>query len=108
MWETGWTVRLGDFDGNGRADVFLYNPASGKWQEAVYTASGFTYAGSLWAPGWEVHVTDLNGDRRADVLLYWPTAGDYFRCLNNGVGFTYARGLWERNLTIVAAPVLPE
>ena len=108
MWATGWTVRLGDFDGNTRADVFLYNPVSGAWQEAVNTASGFTYAGSLWAPGWEVHVTDLNGDGRADVLLYWPMAGDYFRCLNNGVGFTYARGLWEKNLTIVAAPVLPE
>src|SRR5256885_8641010 len=39
-WSTGWTFTTGDFDGDGRIDLFLYNPATGWWYEGISNGSG--------------------------------------------------------------------
>jgi uncharacterized delta-60 repeat protein len=64
-------VSVGDFNGDGRADV-LGRTAGGEWW--VGTSNGTTFASSLFA-GWneaanwkDVRVADFNGDGRADVV----------------------------------------
>ena len=40
QWAPGWTVAAGDLNGDGRTDLFLYNPANGFWAEAFSDGSG--------------------------------------------------------------------
>ena len=75
-WSSGFTVQRTEFNGDGRADLFLYNPTTGAWSVAVTQADGtFAVTGAMWAAGWQTAVTDLNADGISDLLLYHPTLG---------------------------------
>lgn len=89
------TIRMGDVDGDGRADVCARDPARGLrcW---ISDGTAFTteLAGPSWTDGngWKaqkywrtIRVVDVDGDGRADVCA--RTAND-FRChLSHGTGF---------------------
>ena len=102
-WSAGWQVSAGDFDADGMADVFVYNPVSGFWYVCRSDgAGGFTPVGGQWDPGWEVHVTDFNGDAQADVLVYNPATGRYYQCVTTGLGtFAYTAGQWDAGWTLI-------
>jgi hypothetical protein len=69
-WASSWRVTAGDFDGDGRSDVFLYDPASGVWFVVQFTGGGnATYTAGLWAPNWTITAADFNGDGRTDLFL---------------------------------------
>jgi hypothetical protein len=75
---TGWrALGIGDFDGDGRSDIFWRDSATGQtaiWfmNGAVVTSgSNTSYRVGTW---WQVHgVGDFNGDGKADIL--WRHAG---------------------------------
>ena len=75
-WGTGWTLRKGDFNGDRRDDLFVYNPSTGAWTMVIMNADGtLGYFSGGWGTGWDVSVSEFNGDGKADLLLYKSSAG---------------------------------
>jgi hypothetical protein len=100
------TVRTGDFNGDGKADVILYNSSTGSASIGLGDGSGFyaAFQSLSWSPGYDVVETgDLNGDGLTDVVLYNNTTGTMYTGLSNGdgtfnyvytfagIGYTYVR-----------------
>lgn len=100
-WASAW---VGDFDGNGLADVFLYDRATGAWTQALRTSAGaFDQFTSTWSPGWRLFVREFGADARADLLLYNPDTGVWFRASSGAPGaFTCETGSFAPNAGIVA------
>jgi len=47
------TIASGDLDGDGRADLLLYDASTGEWTEALTRESGrFDSLSGQWTPGW--------------------------------------------------------
>ena len=99
-WSAGWTIKPGDFNGDGRTDLLFYNTATGAVFKGISDgAFNFTFFATSWSPGWQIAVLNLNGDTLADVFLYNTVTGQYFRGTGTGDGtpdFTYAAGSWSR------------
>ncbi len=100
-WSSGWTIKPGDFNGDGRTDLLFYNAASGAVFKAISDgAFGFTYVGTSWSADWDIAVMNLNGDALDDVFLYNTATGQHFRGTSAGAGtgdFTYVGGAWSPN-----------
>jgi hypothetical protein len=88
----GWTniaVAPADFNGDGRTDVLVYIPASGKfakWYSDGGVNSTFLYQASH-PSGWAnvaVAPADFNGDGRTDVLVYIPANGTFAKWYSDG------------------------
>ncbi len=91
-------LRLADFDGDGRADLFVYRPETGDWQ--IWSAAGQFLRGGLWLPGLDVQAADFNGDRLADLFLYERFSGAWFELVNGRDGFTAATGVSLSNADV--------
>ncbi len=108
QWSPGWQIRRGDFDADGRDDLFLYNRHNGIWFEAFSTSSGFEYHSGQWSAGWQVEVGDFDANGQDDVIVYDPTSGVFVRCLTGARGgMTYAIGTWKQGLTLITGKRLP-
>ena len=68
----------GDYDGDGRADLAVYYPATGSWY--IRTLSGTTIAwGVQWgSKGMRPVAGDYNGDGIADLALYEPASARWY------------------------------
>lgn len=109
-WAPGWQPLILDANGDGRADVFLYNPGNGQWFIALTDPAGnFTYVGDWWAPGWTPRRLDSNGDGCDDLFLYNanaapdPNSGRWFRLTSRCDGtFDYLEGTprWASGWTV--------
>ncbi len=93
----GWYV--GDFNGDGKDDIFRYMPGSGVGAE-VYLSTGTSFQRSgVWttlgygnaANGW--YVGDFNGDGRDDIARYMPGSSGADVLLSTGSGFNRV-GSW--------------
>ena len=65
----------GDFDGDARADVAVFNPASGNWAISFSTGPGWMLP---W--GWSATVpvpADYDGDGLLDLAVYHPATGNW-------------------------------
>jgi CSLREA domain-containing protein len=72
----------GDYDGDGKADVAVYRPASGSWYILRSAASGYT--SYQWGVSTDIPVSgDFDGDGRADVAVYRPDEGNWFVLLSS-------------------------
>ena len=87
---TGLTPVVGDFDGDGRADVLMYGPGDLPDHLWLGRAAGLFHGVPLTVRGtFEPLVGDFDGDRRADVLWYAPgPAGDQIWFGGPGGDFT--------------------
>jgi hypothetical protein len=91
-----WSRALaGDFNGDGRADLAVFNQAAATWWVGLSTGAAFGF--SSWGadpgapPGWGSAVTgDFNGDGRDDLARLLPAGGTIRVGLANGSGFTFA------------------
>jgi hypothetical protein len=104
-WSPGWGLTVGDFDGDGKADLFLYNEATGWRYEAISTGTGFTLSplGTETA-NWKVQAADFDHDGKTDIQLYDPNSGQWHIAANSGLNlFTYSTGFWEPGLTVIAS-----
>ncbi|HWU15354.1 MAG TPA: FG-GAP-like repeat-containing protein [Caulobacter sp.] len=87
---------LGDFDGDGKADVFAYAPGVSGANMMLSSGSGFSTPSS-WtvagngAQGW--YVGDFNGDGKDDIFRVIPDASSAQVFLSNGATFV-ATGSW--------------
>ncbi|MBN1916661.1 MAG: FG-GAP repeat protein [Verrucomicrobia bacterium] len=86
-----WCIAgVGDFNGNGKADLLWYNGTTG--QVGIWLINGYTFAGggvpaSLDpSEGWTIKgVGDFNGDGKDDVLLRETTTGQVAMWFMNGL-----------------------
>jgi glycerophosphoryl diester phosphodiesterase len=87
---------VGDFNGNGHADILWYGPGAGPdvlWYGK--TDGGFTARAVTVRGTYRPLVADFNGDGRRDVLWYGPGAGHDVLWLGRGSG-----GFSSRAVTI--------
>ncbi|MFY0566796.1 FG-GAP-like repeat-containing protein [Archangium lansingense] len=92
------TMHVGDYNSDGKSDVYVYWPTAGTNRLFVSNGNGtFTqYSDPIGAAALNgtdahtMHVGDYNGDGRSDVYVYWPTAGTNRLFLSNGNG-TFAQ-----------------
>jgi hypothetical protein len=112
LWSPGWTIKIGDFNGDALSDLFFYNPLTGRAIKGINrfewpnsNRGVFAFTEFAWSPGWTLTLADLNGDRREDVFAYNATNGRWIRCITAADGsFAYtASGVWSPNWSIYPA-----
>ncbi len=95
---SSWQPLVGDFDGNGKDDVVLYDNINGGWQVALSNGSSLVpNAGAtgnyLWLNGWgggsqwKPLVGNFNGDDKSDIMVVDLANGDWQISLSNGSSF---------------------
>jgi len=99
---TGSTWQIvghGDFNGDGKEDILLYDSSSG--QVCIWLMNGTTIigAGSPWTlgPGSPWHIAgvgDFNGDGKSDILLFDSSTGQVYIWLMNGTAISGQGSPW--------------
>jgi uncharacterized delta-60 repeat protein len=109
-WSTGATwvdVHVGDFNGDGKADIVGRAMENGQWYVGLSNGStGFTTTRwDTWSTGatWvDIQVGDFNGDGKADILGRFQQAGQWWASISTGTGFnTHLWTTWSSGVTWV-------
>jgi len=79
-------LRLVDYNGDGRDDIFLYVAETGNWSIVFGGTTGVAAASGHWPPHMQLFAASLNGDRFADMFLHSAESGEWLPALNNGDG----------------------
>ncbi len=80
----------GDFNGDGKTDIFWYAPGSGADSIWYSTGSGFQNGPAVSVNGTYKPIEgDFNGDGKADILWYAPGTGADSLWLGAASGFTH-------------------
>ena len=87
-----WWPMGGDFNGDGRTDVGLYNNTTGEFRIATSTGSGFSDKGVVFkfdqaSYSWQPWTGNFNGDKYTDFAFYNKDTGEVKVALGNATGF---------------------
>lgn len=75
---------VNDYDGDGRSDVSVYRPTTGRWD---ILGSGGSNLGVTWGTELDVPVAgDFDGDGKSDPAVFRPSTGMWY-VLNSSTGF---------------------
>ena len=68
-----------DFDGDGRADLTVFRPASGVWF-ILHSSSGYASSDAIqWGLTGDVPVSsDFDGDGKTDLVVFRPANGTWY------------------------------
>ncbi len=101
-WAVGnWIPLIGDFNGDGRDDIFVWDPENGDWQVALshgqQFATGIEFLNGSWLTLWAVDklvpmVGDFNGDGKDDICVWNPQSGNWQVALSDGERFVSNMG----------------
>jgi len=105
LWAAAWEAHPANLNGDGAADLVLFDRASGTWAQAINDgALNFRYTYGTWGTEWTIQIADFNGDGADDVLLTNPATGVWFTALNDWAGgFVYRSGQWQAGSTVTLA-----
>jgi FG-GAP-like repeat/FG-GAP repeat len=78
------TTRATDVDGDGRADLTVYNPATATWYTLQSGANYTTTTNTAWGgSGYTPVPGDFDGDGRADRVVYQASTGNWYVLLSS-------------------------
>jgi hypothetical protein len=89
---TGFAVQIGDFDGDGFADIHLFKSATGEhyvWlnqRDGTFPDNFNWYSGPGHGNGYTVLLGDFDGDGKTDIHMFNSSSGDHIVWLNGGSG----------------------
>ncbi len=83
---TGYVAQLGDFDGDGKTDIYMFNASTGDHVVWINVNGTFTKhsLGSGYGTGYAVLPADFDGDGIADIYMFNSSTGDHIVWLNAG------------------------
>jgi hypothetical protein len=99
-------LKVGDFNGDGKADITGRVLQSGEWWTGISTGTSFTASlWTTWSPNvtWvDVQVGDFNGDGKADITGRVLQSGEWWTGLSTGSSFSNSLWTtWNPNATWV-------
>lgn len=96
-WRKTWQIHTGDFNGDSRADLLLYDPSGTVDRRGAVRLINFNNEGQIendeiisrnWRKTWQIYPGDYDGNNITDLVLYdnSKTKGDvyYIKFLPNG------------------------
>lgn len=96
-WGSDGFINVGDLNGDGKTDVFMWKDAIKTWTVNISNGTGFTMqAWAGWGTSAKVYTGFLNNDRKTDVF-FWDDMEKVWRVnLSTGSGFekTTWTGAW--------------
>ncbi len=93
----------GDFDGDGKADVAVYNEATGYWYIQLSGSDYSLFSIKLGEPGYTPISADFDGDGKADVAVYQEATGYWYIQLSGSDYALSSMKLGESGYTPVPA-----
>ena len=94
-WSSDGSIHVGDLNGDGKTDVFMWKDAIKSWSVNISTGTGFnvqnwTHAYGTTAP---IHTGDLNGDKKTDIF-FWDNLEKVWR-VNLSTGSNFLSKPWS-------------